>query len=287
MHEKLQEFLKKLGVKPETISLFTDEDKKEELAKLSSDELVSAVTETYKNRFENDQNFLDPIEKRIRGKVLGSKERNILKQVPEITKEEVEALPQETRYDSLVELAIDKIAERNKGKGQGDNEALRTAKQEAKKLQEQVEKYEKEVIPGLKESHQSQLDDIHLLDATKKHLSSKKEGVLGNPEFLAKAILADAKENFVVKLEDGKPSLYQKPKEGSDELLEAYEGNDRLTYTARVDKFLEENQLVRKSNAEPGGGKPGGGGNPDPAPSSNYNLPGMARAEANIEKMGS
>lgn len=282
MHKKLEELLKKLGVKQEVLTLFTDEEKATELESLSIDTVISDVTGSFKQRFENDQNFLDPIEKRIRGKVLGSKERNILKHVPEITKEEIEGLPQETRYDSLVELAIEKISERNKAGGKDDNEALKLAKLEAKKLQEKVEEYESTTIPQIKAKFQSEIEDFQLLDATKRHLSSKSDKIIGNVDFLAKSVLADAKENFVVKLQDGKPKLYQRPKEGQDQLLEAYDGNNPLTYEARIDHFLNENQFIRKSNATPPGGVP----NPDPTTASKYHLPGLAAAEANAQSMG-
>lgn len=283
MHEKAKELLKKLGVSAETIALFTDETKKEELEALKVSEVISKVDETYKNRFENDEGFLSPIQTRIRGQVLGSKQRNIEKLVPELTKEEIDALPEATRFDSMLELAIEKIASRNNGKKVDENELLKAAKAEAAKWEAKAKDLEEVEIPKIKNGFESTLQEREILDYTKNILTGKKDSVIGNVDFLSKSALNSSKEKYLVKLVDGKPKLYQKPKNETDDLLEAYDGNNPLTLEKHIDGFLTENQLIRASNAGEGGSS-GNGGSGNSAPAVKYNLPGLAAAEANVNR---
>lgn len=283
MHEKAKELLKKLGVSAETIALFTDETKKEELEALKVSEVISKVDETYKSRFENDEGFLSPIQTRIRGQVLGSKQRNIEKLVPELTKEEIDALPEATRFDSMLELAIEKIASRNNGKKVDENELLKAAKAEAAKWEAKAKDLEEVEIPKIKNGFESTLQEREILDYTKNILTGKKDSVIGNVDFLSKSALNSSKEKYLVKLVDGKPKLYQKPKNETDDLLEAYDGNNPLTLEKHIDGFLTENQLIRASNAGEGGSG-GSGGSGNTAQAVKYNLPGLAAAEANVNR---
>ena len=287
MNEKLKSLLKLIGLKPESIELFTDEAKKEELEKLKVEDLVSEVQTTFEGKLKNDQAFRSEIETQVRGKVLGSKQRLIQKLVPELTNEEIDALDDKTKFDDMLELAVKKVVERKGGKKEDENEILKTAKAEAKKWQDEYNKLKDEEIPRLQSEHQTALDDVNILNQTMSYLNSKKDDVLGNKEFIAKSILAESRDKYVMKLVDGKAKLYQKPKEGSTgDLLEVYDGNEVLTFDKSVDKFLESNQLVRKSNANPGGDKGNPPNpNPNPAPSSTYNLPGLAAAKAHVEEM--
>jgi hypothetical protein len=281
MHKKLKELLEKLGVKDDTIALFTDETKTEELEALKVTDVVSHVDETYKTRFESDKAFLSPIENKMRGKVLNSKQRHIMKLVPEITKEEMEAIPEDTRFDDMLSLAIEKIAARS-GSKVDETEAVKTAKAEALKWQNRAKELEDIEIPKIKGGHQQALEDRDIMDFTKSMLNEKKDGILGNVDFLAKSAFQATKEDYVVKMVEGKPQLFQKPDKDDDDLKPVYNGNAVLEYGANINKFLSDNKFVRESNAippTPNGTPPSDG----KGSSTVYNLPGLAAAEA-LEK---
>lgn len=285
MHDKLKELLKKIGVAEATIKLFTDEEKKEELEALKVEDAVVAVQKVYEGKLENDAAFVGKIQNEVRGKVLGSKQRLIQKLVPELTKDEIDALPEKSRFDDMLELAVKKVVERNGGSKKDENEQLREAKAAAKQWEDKYKKLEEEEIPKLKQSHQSQLDDRDISSSIRSHIESKKDAqgkplVIGKTDFLTKSTLSHLKEQYVTKIVDGKVKYFQHPKEGHEgDLLAAYDGNEELTFEKGIDNFLQSNNLIRQSNAEPGGG----GGDTDPAPASQYNLPGLAAAQAKVE----
>lgn len=280
MHKKLQELLEKIGVHKDTIALFTDETKTEELEALKVSEAVKKVNEVYENKLKSDKAFLAPIQKSVRASVLGSKQRNIMKMVPELTKEEVEEIPEDTRFDDMFELAIKKIAARTAPKVD-ESEAVKTAKAEALKWQNRAKELEEVDIPKIKNGHMQMLEDRDIMDFTKSMLNQKKDSILGNVDFLAKSAFQATKENYVVKMVDGKPTLYQRPEEGDEELKPVYDGNAVLEYGQNIDKFLSENKFVRESNAPestPPGTPAAAGGS-----STVYNLPGLAAAEALVK----
>ena len=272
MHKKLEALLKKLGIKQETLDLFVDDTKKDELEKLDVEKVLEGVTDAFKNRFENDEAFLNPIKESVRGEILSSKHRKLLKLV-ELSEDELKDIPDKTKFDSTLELAIEKL-KNAKADPKTSNEELKTLNEEIKNLKATIKKYDEEDIPKIRSEVEAEKNNLHIRQFAMKHLAEKK--LLGKQDFILEGVLREAQNSMVLKLDDkGIPTPKQKDNPDLD--LFDKENNTAVKFDSWMDKFLDDNGLVQKSNAEPTP-KPG-----EPNPTGGepkFNLPGLAKAQA-------
>lgn len=123
--EKLKKFLKSIGIEADMITKMVAEEQDFDPAAVSK-----TVKGVIRESLKNDEDFISEMDNDVRGRVLSSKENKLVKMAG-ITKEELEALPKERRFDAMMELALEKV----KGTGASDD----ALKKEVERLREKVQ----------------------------------------------------------------------------------------------------------------------------------------------------
>jgi len=247
---KVTELLKKLGLEEEVITSLTAENSDADVA-----EVYSSLRESFGEALKNDEAFVAPIKAAVRGEVLSSKERKMMKQFG-VTQEEYDALPDKTKFDSLIALCGEKA------KPQGTSDEV---KAEIEKLRgtlaekdERIKKLTEEEIPQIKSQIERERQEVQRQQKFSDVFAKATEGkkLIVQDSIARTVVNTAAAQNYDLKLEEGEIVVYKK---GTD--LKAYDENNRpLTAQKIVESVLEENQLIRKSNAG------GDGGDPPPQP---------------------
>lgn len=253
-------------MKSETIEKFLDAEKAKDIdVKVETQGLLANLRE----RFMNDSSFIDPIKKSVRGELLSSKENKLMK-LFDVSKEEYDALPESTKFDSLMDLCKTKS-----GKSSGDvNKELEALNKKMATLKAENETLS-QTIPAEKTK----------LEAEKENwITSNQLGKLvGKHELIVPLEFAETTtvnmllSKYDVKRVDGKLKLLQKGTE-----LDAYDDkNTKIEADTAIKSILEENKLIKKSNANPDPNNP-----PPPTPPANTSkLPGLQKAQAHAEKI--
>jgi hypothetical protein len=276
MRAEVKTLLTKLGVSAETIADLAAEDKQ-----VKVDEIFASVKTSFEDRLKNDDAFLTPIKASVRGEVLSSKERKLMKQFG-VTQEEYDALPQSTKFDSLIDLCG------TKAKPSGTPEDV---KAEIEKLRGKlVEKDERiktltEVeIPQIKSAVDRERAEaqktIQMQRALKTVLGERKLIVSEDAAFAV--INSEAAAKYDIKYEGGALKVYNK---GSE--TEAFDDNTnkRVTVEGLFGSTLEAHKLVVKSNA--GGDPPATPPATPPAPANQRVIhpPGVQKALQRAEEL--
>lgn len=247
--DELKKILKGLGVKAEHIETLmgSDEDAKKAI---KSEDVVKDAKQRLSDTLMNDSAFIDPIEQRMRGKVLSSKERKLMKLFG-IDQEAFDALPDENKFDALMELAHKKANE-------GKKEPSEAAK-EIEKLQTLIKEREKAIkelneieIPRIKGEVTSALQGMKIQNRVSGAVSKRE--LIVKPEFAISSVLSELSSRYDLQMnEAGDVVLKQKGKD-----LEVFVDNEKLSLEKAIDSIVEDAGIVRKNNGD--GGSEGGGG---------------------------
>ncbi len=241
---KVVELLGKLGLEQEQIEAITAENSTSNVTEIYT-ELRGNIGESLKN----DESFISPIKSAVRGEVLSSKERKLMKQFG-VTQEEYDALPNKTKFDSLIALCGDK----SKPAGTSDE-----VKAEIEKLRstladkdERIKKLTEEDIPAIRGEIERERLALRMQEKFNENFSAATQGKkLLIPETTARSVInTTAHSKYEYRLEGDELVPYQK---GSNFELKAFGDNNKpLTAKQIIENALEENQLIRKSNAGDG-----------------------------------
>jgi len=275
MRAELKKLLTKFGIAEEVITTLASTE-----GEVKVDDIYKAAREGIAEALKNDDAFITPIKAAARGEVLSSKENKLMKQFG-VTKEEYEALPQQTKFDSLIELCG------TKAKPTGTPEEV---KAEIEKLRanlaakdEKIKKLEEEEIPAIKsqaEQAREQIKREQLLQKSLKTAIADRKLIVSEEAAFA-VINGEALSKYDVKIENGSPVLYKK---GTD--LKAFDDNNKqITVEGLFSLTLEAHNLVQKSNGNPNPPAPPtppAGGNPR---ATVIESPGLAKARARAEEM--
>jgi hypothetical protein len=275
MRAELKTLLTKLGVSTENITaLSTDE------GSVDVNALYQATRDNLAEALKNDEAFIQPIKASVRGEVLSSKERKLMKQFG-VTQEEYDALPQNTKFDSLIDLCGTKA----KPSGASDEAKAEIDKLRAKivEKEERIKKLTEEEIPAIKSTVERERAEVvrkmELQKALKKAVGDKK--LIVSEDAAMAVINADLGNKFDFVLENGEFVVYKK---GSTEIKAFDENNRQVTVESAFQSALASHKLIQLSNGgaepppPPQPPKPGEGKGDVIVP------PGLAKAQAAIEK---
>lgn len=264
--KNLEDFLKKIGVKKDVISKLQSEDE------VNIDEMAEGYRSQIKEAVAADPSVLDAIKKEVNGEVL-SKAEHKLKKTFGLDPMEMSG----KKFDEIVQLAFEKASSAVQSTGDEWQTKYMELSKEHKKLVE-------EVIPA-KEAEKSEFVkafQINNLQMAK--LAAKKLAV---SQKLAVAGIQDTLKEMKVKLElseDG-DQIVPKTKDGLNVLSK--DGTRVLNYDELLDDILGPNGLniVQQSNGTPNGQQLKGVEFEKKTDSSKFNLPGLAAARENAEKL--
>jgi hypothetical protein len=275
MRAEVKTLLTKLGLSAEAIADLATEDKA-----VKVDEIFASVKTSFEDRLKNDDAFLTPIKSSVRGEVLSSKERKLMKQFG-VTQEEYDALPQNTKFDSLIDLCGTKA----KPSGTPDDVKAEIEKLRGKLVEkdDRIKTLMEVEIPQIKSAVDRERAEaqksIQMQRALKSVLGDRKLIVSEDAAFAV--INSEASAKYDIKYEGGALKVYNK---GSE--TEAFDDNTnkRVTVEGLFGSTLEAHKLVVKSNA---------GQEPiqqptQPTPPANQRViqpPGVAKALARAEEL--
>ena len=275
MRAEVKTLLTKLGVSAETLADLAAEDKQ-----VKVDEIFASVKTSFEERLKNDDAFLTPIKSAVRGEVLSSKERKLMKQFG-ISQEEYDALPQATKFDSLIDLCGTK----SKPAGTPDEVKAEIEKLRGKLAEkdERIKKLTEEEIPQIKSLvERERLEaqrQLQLQKALKASLGERK--LLVSEEAAFAVINSEASAKYDIRYDGSALKVYQKGSEN-----EAFDDNTnkKITVEQLFGQTLEAHKLIVKSNA---GATPPPANDPPATPPNHGRVvepPGIAKARQAAEE---
>lgn len=287
MSEEVKNLLTRLGVASQTITDLADAEKAKAI---KVDEVVTTTLGTIRNRLRNDDGFVSEIEKGLRASILGAKERKLLKafEFLNLKDEDLSRLPEEKKFDSLIELLGERAATLKKDPGKSDekDEEIRKLNDQIRILRDERKKILEEDIPGIRQEVARERKQVRIETAARKELAKHK--LVIDPDFAFTSIFANIRERHDIDLaDDGKIRILQKGKD-----LEAFGDNQQpLTLSGLIEESVKAANLVKQSKA--GEGDPTrrtGRGEEDPEGSSGsrksgVNLPGLEAAQQRAAEM--
>jgi hypothetical protein len=273
MRAELNKLLTKLGIDAETIKLLSSDE-----GEVKVDDIYKSTRDGIAEALKNDDAFITPIKAEVRGQVLSSKERKLMKQFG-VSQEEYDALPQQTKFDSLIDLCGQK--QKTTGTSEEVKAEIDKLRQKLVEKEDRIKKLVDEEIPAIK----SQVELEREANRRQALLQKSLKTAIGDRKLLVSedaafaVINSDALSKYDVKIEEGQAVLYKK---GTD--LKAFDDNNKqLTVEGLFTSTLESHSLVVKSNGNPNPPAP-------PAPPSGgrerattIEAPGIARAREAAE----
>lgn len=265
--KNLEDFLKKIGVQKDVIAKLQSEEE------INIDEIADGYRSQIKTAVASDPTVLESIKKEVNGEVL-SKVEHKLKKTFGLDPMEMSG----KKFDEIVNLAYEKATSAVQSTGDEWQTKYMELSKEHKKLVE-------EVIPA-KEAEKSEFVkafQINTLQMTK--LAAKKLAV---SQKLAVAGIQDTLKEMKIKLElnDDGDQIVPKTKDGLNVLSK--DGTRVLNYDELLDDILGPNNLniMQQSNGNQNAGQPLKGVEFEKkVDSTKFNLPGMAAARENAEKL--
>jgi hypothetical protein len=264
--KNLETFLKKIGVKSETISKLSSEEE------LNVEDFVKTYKESLREVYANDPDFIQPIKDEIRGSELSKIEHKIKKTFG-LSSDEIK----DKKFDEIISLA----SEKSKSVGSSTTDDLQ------KKLVELANENKRlleEVIPSKENEAKETIKNFRKDSTLRSILSSK--SLIVSPEVVIPAIQTHLNSNYSIDLgEDG--SFIVKTKNGLNPLNE--DGTKVVGFEEILDSQLKTLGVLKQSNAGTSGGTTGGERKSiftkTEGESPKFNLPGLKVAEENAEKM--
>ena len=271
MNQLTKDYLTKIGVNPDTLEKLSGEELPEDV---TIDGLAGEFRTSQLNLAKNNPDLVKGIRDEIRGTELSKIEHKI-KKTFDLSADEMK----DKKFEEILDAAKTKIT----ASAGSTSEELQNKILE---LNNQVKEYEDTILPAERNKSKETITKFKRDLAVQKVLSSR-QLIVGNEVILP--ALNNALNDFVVNVNE-KNEIEVTTKDGLKPL--SSDGTKQLSFEDIIDNQLTTMNVVKKSNG--GGDNPpptGGGDNPPPAPptggegDSKYNLPGMAKATSNAEKL--
>jgi hypothetical protein len=265
-----EQFLKKIGLSKDIIEKLNSEED------VNLDELTSSFKSTLKEVFSNDPDFIQPIKDEVRGTELSKIEHRIKKTFG-LSSEDVK----DKKFDEIISTAFEKAKSTSaEGATELQNKLIELTKENKRLIEE--------VIPS-KEAEATNTIKTFKKDSALRNVLSKKSLIV-SPEVVLPAVQSFLSSQYEIDVTDS-GELEVKTKNGLKPLNS--DGTKALTFEELLDNHLTSLNVIKQSN----GGTPGTG-TPKPAPTNagtgsptaseaKFNLPGLQKAQANIEQLQS
>ncbi len=274
MSKHIEKILTKLGLETEAITKIIEGDEE-----INVDEIAAEIRTNISEALKNDDAFIAPIRQSARGEVLSSKERKMMKQFG-VAQEEYDALPDKTKFDSLIELCASK--QKPSGTSEEVKAEIQKLRSSLSEKDETIKKLTEEEIPAIKSQVENERKEtkrqIALRKALKDAVGDKKLLISEDAAFTI--INSEVGGKYDIKLTEEGLTVWQKGKEN----LEAFdENNKRVKVTDAFLKTLEAHNLIQKSNA---------GGDPPPRRKETVEIkgrrmpPGLTKHIENMKEKG-
>lgn len=247
MRAELKALLTKVGLEEAQITALAAEE-----GDVNTDDLFTGIRDGFAERLKNDDAFLTPIKSAVRGEVLSSKERKMMKEFG-VTQEEYDALPEKVKFDALIALCGTK----SKPSGTPDD-----VKEEIKKLREQlvtkderIKKLVEEEIPEIKSTVDRERQEVQKSLAMQKALKASLNGrkLLVSEDAAFTVANSEVSQKYDFHLVEGELKVRVK---GTDREAFNDDTNKPLTVEQLFSTTLDKHSLIAKSNA----------GDPPPTP---------------------
>lgn len=242
--DKLKTFLASLGLSDDQITQVTSTDAAI-LEKVDLKTLNASVYSKHKELLKNDDAFLEPLKVEIRGAVLQPRERKARKLFPELTDEEYDALPAETKLDSLIEAGVKKIRESKGLKADEKDKEIERLRAEGAADKAALKKIQEEEIPKIRGEVQSTKNSLKMEREAIKLLAKKKLKI--DPEDAYALVIAEATREADISIDDAGFKIKQKGKD-----LDLFDDkNNKVTFETLIERAVKAKNLEIESNPTP------------------------------------
>jgi hypothetical protein len=245
--EKLKKFLKSIGIEADLADKMVDEAQDFDPAKAAK-----AVKGVIRTSLENDEDFISEMDNNVRGRVLSSKENKILK-LTGITREELEALPKEKRFDALLELMWERGGKGEAGAG-GDEALKKEVNDLRTKLQKAIADVdtEKENTRKATQASADERERMEIESDVRSNMGKRK--LILEADEATELTLNRIYREFTPKRVNGKTVLFKK---GTELKATDPETEREVTLEGLLDKHVEDRRWKQVSNGPAGGGNRG------------------------------
>lgn len=202
-----------LGVDTDTISILkgTDEEK---IKGIDPKVIITGIVDNQKTILESDDAFTGPIERKVRGELLGKRQELLLRTFKDyLTEEEVNALPERDRYDAAVKLLAKKVSEKKADPNDDKDKKILALAKEIEDRDNEIKKLKEEEIPAIETKFKSEREK-ELAESTVRGIFDKSFGTktIIDASLIYPAINQKLLSTYDVKIENGEPVLYEKGK---------------------------------------------------------------------------
>lgn len=265
-----EQFLKKIGLSKDILEKLNSEED------VNLDELTSSFKTTLKEVFSNDPDFIQPIKDEVRGTELSKIEHRIKKTFG-LSSEEIK----DKKFDEIISTAFEKAKSTSaEGASELQNKLIELTKENKRLIEE--------VIPA-KEAEATNTIKSFKKDSALRSVLSKKSLIV-SPEVVLPAVQSFLSSQYEIDVTDS-GELEVKTKNGLKPLNS--DGTKALTFEELLDNHLTSLNVIKQSNGTP----PPANGTPKPASGTpangssgndaKFNLPGLKKAQANVEQLQS
>lgn len=281
MNDLLKKFLTGIGIDTVTITTLSADPETYKDKPPDVDSFITSFKENQRKVAENDHEFMNKIRNDIMGKERGTIE-HAAKQIFELTSEQMteveKASPGAAKYKAILQFGKENA-------GKSKDKTLQELQSEIQQKNIEIQKYKDEIIPQIKSEAQAEVKRDKLSLYISNMAFEDKRLLMKRPVFNTNLEMQINRKYDADTDEQGRPVLKIK---GKGTLPQNKEGTRNLTIDEIIEQEAIEMGVFAESNA---GEEPGKKTPPSPTPENDGKyrsvLPGMAAAEANVEKLKS
>ncbi len=272
---KAGELLKKLGYSEDQITKLTSDDAEVQKT-VDVDAMFTETEERLIKKFKEGGGMDVELAKKAK-QILVGREKKVMDELKkaglEITQDEIDALPEKSRTDDVIALAISKLAATKKPDNEESKKEIDRLNGELRTKLDKIKELEEIELPRAKTEAQK------LIDETQKdaHISSVFEKEYGGKLKIkdAQALKLFKEELYAkvdVKMENGEPVLYEKGKD-----VPYYKDASKVPFKTFVSEIVTAMDIVAKQDPTPRRQ-----GVQEPNPKGEMSTPGLSRAQQRI-----
>jgi hypothetical protein len=272
---KAGELLKKLGYSDEQITKLTSEDAEVQKT-VDVDTLFAETEERLVKKFKEGGGMDSELAKKAK-QILVGREKKVIEELKkvglDITEEEIEALPEKSRTDDVIALAISKLHSTKKPDNEESKKEIDRLNGQLREKLDKIKNLEEVELPKAKTEAQQMIEQTQKESYIDNVFTKEYGGKLKIKDAQAlKLFKEELNAKVDVKMENGEPVLYVKGKD-----VPYYKDATKTPFKTFVDEVIAEMDIVAKQ--DPAQRKKD---IPEPGGKTEISTPGLNRAQQRI-----
>lgn len=274
---KAGELLKKLGYSDDQITKLTSEDAEVQKT-VDVDTMFTETEERLIKKFKEAGGMEAELAKKAK-QILVGREKKVLDELKkaglEITQDEIDALPEKSRTDDIIALAISKLHGTKKPDNEESKKEIDRLNGELRSKLDRIKELEEVELPKAKTEAQQLIEETQKESYVNSVFEKEYGGKLKIKD--AQALKLFKEELYAkvdIKMENGEPVLYEKGKD-----IPYYKDANKVPFKTFVGEIVTGMDIIAKQ--DPRDRKKD---IPEPGNKTEISTPGLARAQQKIEE---